>query len=215
MFPGKVTHENIRGIVAHEIGHQKFNDAIKKHYADYEKMTKDPAPAPDPNHKFYWGKKGGPDAVVDPSGALRKAYVEKYPHYDAMHHAYYKHSHGDFAAAAGVSDYSKEYWKGYRNRTVDGHTAVHETLAEMHRLKYETGKLPSARPSHPDDPQFWGHRLLSLRKITKPSGEEGGFEPKPSQAQHAKNVALWKNLYDVVDKIHHGKVDKIKRPVGY
>ena len=57
MFPGKVSHKNICGIIAHEIGHQKLNDAIKKADVDREVMRKDPGPAPDPNHLYYWGAK--------------------------------------------------------------------------------------------------------------------------------------------------------------
>jgi hypothetical protein len=199
MFPhvGGISHENIRGIIAHEIGHQKFNDAIKKASADREAMRKDPGPAPDPNHPYHWGRKGGVSAMMTPDGSMRGEYAKKYAHSQAIYHAYEKHHPDNFAAGDGVSPYSREYWHGYKNGTVGGHTAVHETLAEMHRLKYETGKLHSDQHLG----NFFGFSIY-LRSGEKPV----------SRAQHAKHVALWRNLYDTLDKIHQREVYKIKVP---
>jgi hypothetical protein len=92
-----------------------------------------------------------------------------------------------FAAADGVSEYSYEYWlnwkdKGGASQFWAGQLALHETLAEMARIKYDTGKFPD----------HMGERIISWR------GED---VPKPSQAEMDKNAKLWRDLYRAVDKV--------------
>ena len=61
--------------------------------------------------------------------------------------------------------------------------AVHETLAEMSRIKYETGKFP----------EHMGERIISCR------GED---KPKPSKAQMEENAKQWRDLYRTVEKVY-------------
>ncbi|HEY2244917.1 MAG TPA: hypothetical protein VGH47_11980 [Xanthobacteraceae bacterium] len=188
LFPTRITEEFTKGVAAHEVEHQKFQDALDKYQEDVKKISADPGPPPDPNGQYYWQRNGGTDAMMTADGKLRPPYDKKYPYYSALHEAYFQHSISDhFAASDGVSDYSFEYWKGFKAGTVNTELAMHETLAEMGRIKYTTGKFPD----------HIGERIISYR------GED---KPKPSQATMDANAKLWRDLYRTVEKVYQDKV---------
>jgi hypothetical protein len=165
---------SVPGVVAHEIEHQKFQHALDAYKADIDKVMKEPGPAPDPNHPYFWGKRGGSDAVMKPDGGLREPYDKQYPIYTAFHAAYQAPGSGDlFMKSDGVTNYSHEYWKGWKTGTTKTDSAFHETLAEMARVKYETGKFP----------------------------DHLGLDKDETKANRAAGAKLWRDLYRVVEKI--------------
>lgn len=180
---------SIGGVTAHEIEHIKFQTALDKHQAEYRLAEAEPGPPPNPASEHWWEQRGGKDAVFRPDGTLWPPYDAKYPNYQAMEKAFRMHTWEDFAKADGVSDYSYEYWKNWKDqKTFQGQPiryeqAVHETLAEIGRLKYTTGLFP----------EHMGERIISWR------GEE-----KPTKAQILKNRALWRELYRTVEKVYKG-----------
>lgn len=183
LFPGQILDAaNAKSVVAHEIEHQKFQNVLDKYAAESKLVMADPGPPPDPDAESYPQRRGGTHAFMKPDGSLREAYVQKYPLYSAMQEAFFKHDMMLFAESDGVSDYSYQYWKGWKEGTVKTFNAVHETLAEMARLKHETGKFP----------EHMGERILSYR------GED---KPKPSPKQTAANWRLWRDLFKTVDDL--------------
>lgn len=183
LFPNQIQDADIaRQVVAHEVMHQKFQYALNAYRYDSNEIAKEPGPPPDPNGKYYWQKNGGKDAVMKPDGGLRPPYDKKYPTYTEMHEALFKYGMNEgFSQSDGVSDYSFEYWKGWKSGTISTELALHETLAEIARVKYQTGEYPD----------HMGERIISYR--------EGD---KPSAAQIAENKARWKTLYETVSRIY-------------
>jgi hypothetical protein len=176
LYSKNTSPASVDGVIAHEIEHIKYETAINRYNAERAKVIAEVPP------------EGGMDQVMRADGSLKPPYDQKYPAYTAMHEAYYgRQSFTDFAAADGVSDYSYDWWLNWKEGSDRGtpsasRSAVHETLAEMARVKYETGKFPD----------HMGERILSWR---------GPDTPKPSQAQMDANAKVWRDLYRAVDKV--------------
>jgi hypothetical protein len=168
-LPGLV-REQVHGMVAHEIEHIKYQTALNAYYSDFNKIVN-------------LSKGEGGDLVLKPDGSLRESYAGQFPFYAKMHEAYFASGVSEFANNDGVSSYSYEYWKAWKTSTMDTQLAIHETLAEMSRIKYETGKFP----------EHMGPRIISYR---------GGIDvPQPSAAAIAEGEKLWRDLYLTVDEI--------------
>jgi hypothetical protein len=165
-----MTDKSVANVLAHEIEHAKYQYALDQYHREWDAIMKEPAEA------------------LKGDGSLTEPYASKYPAYVAMRAAYFS-TDGikAFAAADGVSEYSYEYWLEWskaEHKFGPGQSAIHETLAEMARIKYETGKFP----------EHMGERIISWR---------GGVDvPKPSNAQMSKNAKLWRDLYRAVDKVY-------------
>jgi hypothetical protein len=61
--------DGFAGLVAHEIEHAKFNHFLNEYYKQRDQMDKDPRPAPDPNGRYWWQRKGG--IIAQPSAGLK------------------------------------------------------------------------------------------------------------------------------------------------
>ncbi|HEV7432144.1 MAG TPA: hypothetical protein VGN77_03810, partial [Steroidobacteraceae bacterium] len=72
--------------------------------------------------------------------------------------------------------------------------AMHETLAEMAKIKYMTGKFPGH--------YGYSRRISERLKGTATTSE--GYVPKTKG--EAKGTTLWRTLYRTVDDIHKGSV---------
>ncbi len=176
IFANNVTPDSVDGLIAHEIEHIKLETALTRYSADFDKITAESLAL------------NTSDPVMRPDGSLKPPYDAKYPAYQAMHAAFNNRPLSDFSTSDGVSDYSYDWWKAWRSNTdsvgkvISGHSAVHETLAEMARIKYDTGKFPD----------HMGERILDWR---------GPDTPKPSQATMDANAKVWRDLYRAVDKV--------------
>ncbi len=189
LYINHLSSQSIEGVTAHEIEHMKFQGALNSYTREREAIWKDPGPPPDSTSENWYQRRGGNDAVVRPDGRPWPAYEGKYPAYTKMEDAFGQHSISEFAETDGVSDYSKEYWKGYRNGTVSSDIAMHETLAEMARIKYQTGKFP----------EHDGYRMMSVRGATAEN-----YIPPPSKAAISAGQTRWRKLYRTVDEVYRG-----------
>lgn len=121
---------------AHEIMHEKFQTFMSAYGHERDEVFKEPGPAPDPEGKYYWQRKGGSDAVMSPDGTLREAYASKYPLYQQMAIFDRAHSTEDLAKSDGITNYSKDWWKAWHDGKAHTEQAMHETLAEMAARDY-------------------------------------------------------------------------------
>src|SRR6266576_1186017 len=173
--------DNAAGVIVHEIEHQKYQAFIDAYYRDNAAMQNDPGPAPNPSGQYWWERQGGSAAIMSPDGSLKGVYAEKYPFYTAMHESFNSVDSAVFENGDGVSPYSYEYWRGVRDGTIGRQSAMHETLAEMARLKYETGKFPD----------HMGPRITSYRG-----------DVKPTQASIKAGESAWRKLYKTIEKMY-------------
>lgn len=138
LYMGQLNSENIKGVTAHEIGHRKFDLLTKLHKIQFDAMMQDPGPPPDPDHQYWWGKKGGHDAIMNPTGEMRPPYDQKYPLCDEW--AKIQNMRPSLEQDDGITDYSKTYWKEWEKGAVNTNTAYHETMAEISRAQATMGK---------------------------------------------------------------------------
>ena len=131
LYSGQLNVDNVAGVTAHEIGHRKFQLLMEYHKAESAMVMKEPGPPPDPNHRYWWGKKGGSDAVMAPDGSLRKPYDEYYPIYQEWNRI--QNMRPSLEQDDGVSPYSEAYWKEWEKGDMKTDIAYHETIAEMTR----------------------------------------------------------------------------------
>lgn len=179
LYKNQVSEASLDGIVAHEIEHHKFQSAIDTANVERMDMMREPGPPPDPNGATFWERRGGKDAVMAPDGTLRPAYAKKYPVYTAMQKALDSVPIEKFEIGDGVSAYSLEYWQEYKKGTISRIVALHETLAEMARVKLETGKLPE-----PLGPRITSYLNQGVPKRTV-----------------LESQMAWRTLYRTVDKV--------------
>lgn len=169
IYADHATKEYMPQLMAHEVMHQMFNKYMADYKAEYERMQKDPdyhlesklVPF-DPNNPKHAAQiaAGGmkftspSDAVhtmpngqirehgfMNPNGTLNEPYASKYPLYQARTKMSNEHSTADLARTDGVSAYSKAYWTDWLNSKIGTDIATHETLAEIHRIKYKNSVL--------------------------------------------------------------------------
>jgi len=143
LYPANLTVATTAGVTAHEIAHRKL-DALRATYRDqYSDMIKEPGPPPNPEHPYYWGKRGGRDAVMAPDGTLHPPFDKKYPVYNEW--TKITMDFGQMITDDGVSPYSVDWWKAWKDTTAGIDNAFHETIAEIARLDQETGKPPGSQ----------------------------------------------------------------------
>jgi hypothetical protein len=129
---------NVRGVTAHEIGHRKFDLLLKARLVEAAAVMKEPGPPPDPDHRYWWGRKGGSDAVMKPDGTLREPYDKKYPLYEEW--TQIQNMRPSLEQDDGITDYSKAYWKEWEAGKLNTDIAYHETMAEIARAQAIGGK---------------------------------------------------------------------------
>lgn len=161
--PAKVMPNGIAGVVAHEIMHAKYDALTKDYRRERDAMEKDPdyrkensvkwVPFDANNPEHVASKERGEMITTDgqvrertkgfmnPDGSLNEPYASRYPLYqkynDATGGTRKGNSIEDFAKTDGVSQYSKDYWTDWANGKTSTDHALHETLAEIARLRYE------------------------------------------------------------------------------
>lgn len=163
IYTNQVSSTTAAGVIAHEIEHVKFQNALDSYRSESSHI---------------------PPGEIRADGSLRPGLAGAvFPNYTAMHEALFKHGMDAFAASDGVSDYSYEYWKGWKEGKIGTELALHETLAEMARIKYTTGSFP----------EHYGERILAYRGVDT---------PKPSAAKMQEGARRWRELYRTVESVH-------------
>lgn len=129
IYAKQVTPTSLPGIMAHEVMHQKFNAWLRD--VETEKTALMKTLYDSVGADRFWGE------VMKPSGELREPYDKQFPLFVLNE----KINTGDIADTMrkedGCSNYSREYWEGWRAGNVQTPSAYHETLAEMARIEYE------------------------------------------------------------------------------
>lgn len=152
IYTPHVDANSAHGVLAHEIQHQKFQAFINDYRKDYEAMQRDLdyqkqtewVPFDSSNASHVAREKAGEMVTTDrriregfmkPDGSLYEPYASRYPIYTAWTEAN-KPMSDDFAKSDGVSGYSRDWWDAYAANKVQLPQAMHETLAEIARIKY-------------------------------------------------------------------------------
>jgi hypothetical protein len=193
--------DGFAGLVAHEIEHAKFNHFLNEYDKQrdliHDLINKGLTPAPDPNGRYWWQKKGGADAVFTPDDSLRPPYDEKYPIYTLYRKVL--GSIDNLVKGDGCTPYSVENWKAWRANKKDTLGAIHETLAEMSMLRYKAGKLPGPEG-------YYGFRSVDWRLK---NANYFGFErpenpldiPRVTKKEIEEGKKAWHALYKAIDDI--------------
>ena len=138
LYMNQLNENNAKGVTAHEIGHRKFQLLTEMYKAETALMMKDPGPPPDPSHQYWWGRKGGTDAMMKPDGTLRPPYDKHYPIYQEWTEIGMMRP--SLEQDDGITPYSKMYWTEWEKGTVNTNLAYHETMAEITRAQARMGK---------------------------------------------------------------------------
>jgi hypothetical protein len=154
IWPG-VAGEHMPGVMAHEIEHAKFQEALNKYSEETSRLTKD-------HRKDDDGKD-----VMRADGTVRDAFKSDYPITVALQNSYEappSRPGKDFGSTRmykddGVSPYSRMWWDAWNKGEAKTSQAMHETMAEMARIKFETGKL-SGTP-------IWRRYFTTMEKVYK------------------------------------------------
>lgn len=204
LYIGQLAPGQIGEVTSHEVEHAKYQAFLDDHRAQYEAMMKEPGPAPDPNGRYYWQKKGGQDAVTTAEDRARPPYDAKYP----LINAWKDLTDGDpsrpdqsnlekMAKEDGCSPYSRDWWDAQKNGTADYRQAFHETLAEMAAARSKIIPTTANGEQTHDEHLRFGSPPTAIYHNDLPDGSGGettGYllrnEPSPT----------WNKLYDLVEK---------------
>lgn len=216
----------VKGTTAHEVEHQKYQAFINDYRKDAEAMRSDPdyhkdshwVPF-DPNNPEHarLREKGGlltsdnkirEPGFMQPNGLLNEPYDKKYPIYQAWTKANMPLS-DEFEKSDGVSGYSRDWWDAYRNRTVEKPVqlpqAMHETLAEIARIRYGQDEMKAEHKANikfikanggdwtaEDEKKWQANNKAQLGHIVR---KKDGFLTK------RKGLApIWNDLYKAVEE---------------
>lgn len=155
LYTGSIhSNDDVPGLMAHEVMHQKYQTFVNDYHAERAAMEKDPdyhktsriVPF-DPSNPIHAAQKAAGDITFTDGtfrekgfmrgdGLLNAPWADKYPTYQAFTQAHMTDS-SDFAKTDGVSQYSRDWWDAWHKQTVSTSQAMHETLAEIARLKFE------------------------------------------------------------------------------
>jgi hypothetical protein len=127
----------VPSIMAHEIEHERFQGALNAYNYEHQALMKIPG-------DDLFGKMGAGTGVLKASGEVRPEYQNKYPVTTLLQKSL-EQDKFKLYDSDGCTKYSEAYWKHYienGRRSADGERAMHETLAEMARVKVTTGKFP-------------------------------------------------------------------------
>lgn len=171
IFPSRILDSvAARGIMAHEVQHQKFARVVDAY--EEEKLQI--------HTRYFRG-----DDILKPDDTLRPEYADKFPLYAKLSKFFSgaggEISVNDYIEGDGVTEYSYLYWKAFKLGKVEFASAVHETLAEMARLKSDGV----------DYPEFMGPRIISYR--------EGGLEKPYSKQEQDRMSKVWRDFFAAVN----------------
>jgi hypothetical protein len=172
-----MTRDQIAGLISHEVEHVKFFRAKEAHDREQEAIARIPVD-PDPKKE-----------VMRADGLLNSPYDKQFPNYQEFEKAYFIPDTAGWRQGDGVSNYSIDWWKEQQANRANNEQAINETLAEMAKAKYLTGKLP----------EHAGPRLLRFRPTDPATGEP---KSPPSKEEVTKLTKQWRDLYDAVEHIN-------------
>lgn len=182
LYTGQIhSNDDVPGLMAHEVMHQKFQTFVNDYEAERKALELDPDYHKETTSKWVKFDENNPAHVeskrtgnmvttdgqirerdlgfMRADGLLNAPYDAKYPTYQAFTKAHMPGS-SDFAKTDGVSKYSRDWWDAWHGQTASTSQAMHETLAEIARLRFE-GNAVNHMVRKKDN-------LLTLRKTIDP-----------------------------------------------
>ncbi len=164
LFADQIDASRVKAVLVHELEHVKLGEVL-----DAAIKEQDAAKALGHPVKF------------SSTGSLEAPYDKQFPIINKLNQTMFQHAPVAFAISDGVSSYSAQYWMKWatdqmRGEKGDPFTAMHETLAEMARIKDETGALP--QPS-----------------------KRFGVAGAPDDVRR-DSIKIWNDLYESVDSLY-------------
>jgi len=162
IYTGNNSDDGIRGVVAHEIEHVRFEGVLQDYNEDMRRLSY----YAQNDHEQY-------DKITDPVGFLdpEKGAGAVLPTATALQGTLELHI-DQLAKDDGVSDYSKAYWDAvkspesvakYGGYKQSRERAIHETLAEMARTKFTKEPYPTGlKPT-----KLWRDLFSTVNKLAK------------------------------------------------
>jgi hypothetical protein len=117
LYPQHLSRNSIRGVTAHEVMHQKFENVLREYRDEQLEIQKDKR-----------------ENMIRPSGELTMQYENDFPVYTKIQPIIDQQS-DELAQTDGVTGYSREWWRAHKNGEASRDLAIHETLAEMAYLE--------------------------------------------------------------------------------
>jgi hypothetical protein len=144
IYPKDVDEAHVDQIMAHEVGHHRFEAVTNARTQETKGFDAEPRKA------YRHTDAAGNVRMLDfmrPDGTLREGYAEKYPIY-AMTEQFNANGMADkLAKEDGVTKYSRDWWTAYQAGTASRHQAMHETFAEISSLEYQASQTGDGKAS--------------------------------------------------------------------
>lgn len=159
--PGEtLTLREISGIqdtMVHEVMHQKFQTVLDAYSEERERVINMPAASLEEVRR-----------IMAADGSLRPPYDKQFPLYQRLQ-PLLEGSDRHYAMSDGVSPYSLQYWLEWQNNEGAGGAmaAMHETLAEMARIKQRTGEFPKHMGGASRDATAWRNLYRAVESVYK------------------------------------------------
>src|ERR1039458_3515927 len=157
IWPDQVGGQTLDGLMAHEVMHQRWNafnqELESERTATMELYKKYPA--------TWEGTHNNTDNPMRWNGYVKDEFKDKYPA-QWLYENTLDQNFEQMKKDDGVTEYSKAYWEQF-GKTVPWQAAVHETLAEMARIKQDKVSYPEGmKPS-----KLWKQLFDGVMKLSK------------------------------------------------
>jgi hypothetical protein len=174
LYTGAVNMFNAGGIVAHEVEHVRFEGVLNNYHDDVNRLN-------------YWSSHENYhsefDRVTDGAGWLdaSKGSAVDFPVATVLQ-PYLDKNVDQLAKEDGVSAYSRAYWESARTPEAAAkfggyvqarERAIHETLSEMARIKYQSSTKGSNERPEPGDLKptpMWNSLFKEVNSLAKDGG---------------------------------------------
>ena len=163
--------DQVPGVMAHEIEHERFQGALNAYNYEHQALMKLPT------DELFGAQGAHGVGVLRPDGSVRPEAEGRFPVTTLLQKSL-EQDKFKLYDSDGCTKYSEAYWKHYVDngrRSADGERAMHETLAEMARIKVTTGKFPEGSNTG------WRDLYRAVDKVAKsgnalwPNGRTPGY----------------------------------------
>ena len=129
-------------VMSHEIGHQMYQPVVDEFHNELERAKDhERIPRSDDVGNIRMMDLMTPDGRMRTNGVdpkLASQLKESFPVWSTVGEVDNASTSQELADKDGISDYSREWWKAANAGTATRHQAMHETMAEINRVVYES-----------------------------------------------------------------------------
>ncbi len=171
VIPEHTAVDVVPSLLAHEIEHERFQGALNAYNYEHQALMKLPT------DELFGAQGTHGVGVLRPDGSVRPEAEGRFPATTLLQKSL-EQDKFKLYDSDGCTKYSEAYWKHYVDngrRSADGEQAMHETLAEMARIKVTTGKFPEGSNTG------WRDLYRAVDKVAKsgnalwPNGRTPGY----------------------------------------